>query len=502
VDWGAKPRAYWLVRMAQVQVTPGEDDPTRVDRLLAEAEQVDTAYPLVAAMKSFVADDWNQTVRALEGWNPPTFWEQETAVAFRYAALLNMEKLDEAISALDSDPREFRSAWILLQLAQLLRARAVQGTGDSRLADATRAVEIAIRARNMRRLWRSDSAEAAAVAAEAAVVADDPQQVWTLTRPGPDGEATPSEVADSRVLPVAAMGAVLTGRFAQARELIDSASDGYVRLRIEAELSSADPSHTGTPTAVEAWRATLRAATTDEEKLQTLRGLAMEGTSDHAVLEELSARYPHAVAEIETISTIASVSGPDADERLRALEPRSPLASVRRAELLRHDDPEAAAELLIDANTRWRNPRLLLLALDCYQDAGRWEQADQVAQDALAQIGPRWSGRATILRRLADIQSARNDWPKVEMTCRALLRSTRTTKVPAGHSPTPNTAEAIHNKPGRPSNERRFRRTSPRLFRPGFCSTSHAGMPMPSRWLERHWRCCMRFPTTRTCTRQ
>jgi tetratricopeptide (TPR) repeat protein len=421
VDWGATPRAYWLVRMAQVQMTPGEDDPAPVDRLLAEAEQVEAAYPLVAAMKSFVVEDWNQTVRALEGWNPPTFWEHETAVIFRYAALLSMDKLDEAIIALDSGPSEFRSASILLQLAQLLRTRAVQGTGDSGIADATRAVEIAIRARNMRRLWRSDSAEAVAVAAEAAVVADDHQQVWALTRPAPDGEATPSEAADSRVLPVAAMGAVLTGRFAQARELIDSAPDGYVRLCIEAELASADPSHIGSPTAVEAWRATLRAAATDEEKLRTLRRLAMEGASDRAVLEGLKARYPQAAAEIETLSTIASVSGPDADERLRALETRSPLASVRRAELLRHDDPEGAAELLIDANTRWRNPRLLLLALDCYQDAGRWEQADRVAQDALAQIGPQWSGRATVMRRLADIQSARNDWPKVEMTCRALL---------------------------------------------------------------------------------
>lgn len=421
VDWGATPRAYWLVRMAQIQVTPGVDDLARVDRLLAEAEQVDALYPLVMAMRSFVADDWDQTVRVLEGWNPSTFWEQEMAMVFRCAALVRLEKLDEAISTLDSGPGEFRSASILLQLAQLLRTRAVQGTGDSGVADATRAVEIAIRARNMRRLWRSDSAEAVAVAAEAAVVADDSQQVWTLTRPRPDGEATPSEASDSRVLPVAAIGAVLTGRFARARELIDSAPEGYVRLRIEAELASADPSQTGSLAAVDAWRATLMAATTDEEKLRALRGLAMEGASDHAALEELRARHPHAVTEIETISTIASVSGADADERLRTLEPRSLLASVRRAELLRHEDPEAAAELLIDANTRWRNPRLLLLALDCYQDAGRWEQAGRVAQDVLAQTGPQWSGRATILRRLADIQLARNDWPKVETTCRALL---------------------------------------------------------------------------------
>src|SRR5205807_6491739 len=108
-------------------------------------------------------------------------------------------------------------------------------------------VEVAIRARNLRRIWRSDSAEAVAIAAEAAVIADNPQQVWTLTQPTPDGEATVSEAADPRVLPAAAIGAVLTGRFASARELAQSAPEGYLRLLIKAELASADPTHTGPP---------------------------------------------------------------------------------------------------------------------------------------------------------------------------------------------------------------------------------------------------------------
>lgn len=404
VHWGATPRPFWLVRMAQVQMTPDEDEQPRVDRLLAEAEQVDANYPLVMAMKAIIKNDWSQALRSLEGWSPPTAWEQETALLFRNAALLGMDRLDDAIAALDGISADIRSASASLQLAQLLRTRAVKGTGDSDIADAARAVEVAISARNSRRTWRSDSAEAVAVAAEAAVIAGNHQQVWSLCRPAPDGEATPSEAADPRVLPVAAMGAVLTRRFAQARALLDTAPAGYARLCIEAELASADHSEATSPMAVEAWRATLRAASSDEEKLRALRGLAMEGASDDAALEEFRAHYPDAVTEIETLSTIAAVSGPDSDERLRALEPRSSLASVRRADMLRHDDPEGAAEILIEANTRWRNPRLLLLALDCCQDAGRWEQASQIAQDALTQIGPRWAGRATILRRLIDIQ--------------------------------------------------------------------------------------------------
>jgi hypothetical protein len=107
---------------------------------------------------------------------------------------------------LQAGTTETSSAGLLLQLARLLRARSVLGGGDSRWRDAFRSVEVALRARNLRRSWRGDSAEAVAAAAEAAIIADDPGQVWSLTRPAPDGEATAGEAGDPRVLPLAAMG--------------------------------------------------------------------------------------------------------------------------------------------------------------------------------------------------------------------------------------------------------------------------------------------------------
>jgi hypothetical protein len=421
VDWGALPRAFWLVRLARIQMS--SDDVHCVDRILAEAEKIDPSYPLVAAMRSFESKDWEGTLVALGGWDPVTFWEREGALSFQCGALLALQRIDDLISVLDSALAETPNAKFMLQLSQFLRLRAATGTGDSRLADATRAVEIAIRARNLRRLWRSDSAEAVATAAEAAVIAEDGQQAWALSTPAPDGQATPSEAADPRVLRTAAIGAALTHRLVQARELLESAPEGsFVRLRIEAELASADVSRTDGQTAAEAWRATLRAATTDEEKLHALRALALEGETDRAALEPFKATYPDVVEDIEVLSTINSISGQEADERLRTLENKSPAASVRRAELLRHDDPEAAADILIEASRRWGGyPRLLLMAMDCYQDAGRWEQADNLGRDVLAQAGPRWAGRVTVLRRLVDVQATRGDWQQVEQTCRTLL---------------------------------------------------------------------------------
>ncbi len=48
-------------------------------------------------------------------------------------------------------------------------------------------------------------------------------------------------------------------------------------------------------------------------------------------------------------------------------------------------------------------------------------EAEQVGADTLAQAGPRWAGRTTVLRRLAEIQSTGGQWQRVGQTCRTLL---------------------------------------------------------------------------------
>jgi hypothetical protein len=422
VELGATPRAYWLVRIAQIEVARPECDRTRVDELLAEAGQLDAGYPLTIALRAIVEQKWAGAVRALEGWNPSTPGEKDMALMLHGSSLAALAHVDDAINVFDAGMAAAFSPAIRLQLARLLRVRAAQGTGDSGLADAFRAVELAIQVRNARRTWRGDSAEAAAVAADAAVFADDPNQTWMLTRTVPEGDATPFEAADPRVVDVAVMGAVLTGRFSQARELIESAPAGsYARLRMEAELVNASGPGEDNRAAIEAWRVALAAAATDEQKLEALRGLAVAGATDQAVIDNLRSGYSDAVAEIELLAQIASAAGPDADEQLRALEEQTPLATLRRAELFRPRDPEAAADLLVEANIRWRNPRLLLMAIDCYENAGQPDQAQLLLQQTLTQVGPAWSGRVIALRRLANLQLADCAWAKVVATCGVLL---------------------------------------------------------------------------------
>jgi tetratricopeptide (TPR) repeat protein len=218
------------------------------------------------------------------------------------------------------------------------------------------------------------------------------------------------------------MGAALTGRIDQARELIADAPPGYVRERIRAEIASHPAFHAaGDISVTDAWMSAYHAATSDEEKIYALRGLAIEGGTDHAAMDELRTRHPEAVADIEIQARVMSVDGPTADVQLRAIEARTPLASVRRAELLRVNDPQRAAEVLADASARWSDSRLLLLAIDCYVDAGDWPRASTLADQAITDAGVLWPGRTTVLQRIVQIETALMNWPKVATACRALL---------------------------------------------------------------------------------
>jgi predicted nucleic acid-binding protein/tetratricopeptide (TPR) repeat protein len=394
------------------------EDAQQVRELLDEAEAVDANYPLLIGLRHALAERWQAAEDALALWNPVSAWERDAHANLRGVVLARSGRLDQAIAVLQGAGVQARAAGVLILLAKLLLERAARGSGDSRWADALGAIETALHARNQRRTWRGDSAEAVVVAAEAALAADDPQQAWSITRPSPQGDATEQEAADGRVMLTAAVAAALTGRTDQARELAAETDNAYQRARIEAELASAE---LGGQAAIAAWRRVYRACTSDDQKLHALDQLAKEGFLDHEALDALRAQYPEAVGDIELDHAVMSATGPDADEQLRAWEARSPLASVRRAQLARTDDPRKAAEILSDATARHNDPRLLRLAIDCYTEAGEWKLAEELAEQTLADGGTLWPGRADVLRRLLLITWALREWTKVASTSRNLL---------------------------------------------------------------------------------
>ncbi|MBM0258116.1 hypothetical protein [Micromonospora sp. 4G55] len=420
LNLGVSPRAFWLFRAAQVAWTA--DDADGALAFLDEAQRIDPTYPLSTATRLGHEGRWAEAAVAIAGFNPQTAWERDAAASVTATVFMNLDRLDDAITVLEGVAEKTPWSGVLLHLAQLLRHRSASGAGDSRWKDAARARDLAIRARNLRRLWRGDSAEAIAAAAEAMFIGEDPEAVWAITRPSPEGDATPHEAADSRVLPLAALGAALTGRSTQAQQLAAETNDGFVKLQVEAEILSLHSVDGGRLTSTDAWLRVADAALTDEQQLRALRFLALEGATHQAHADALRQKYPAAMAEIDSIREVASISGPDADSRLRSLEQDLPLASVRRAELIRAaGDLPRAARVLVDAMQRSKDPRLLLMAIDCYMEDGNWPGAREIAQQALTESGMLWPGRATVLRRLVDIQVALHDWSSAMSACRSLL---------------------------------------------------------------------------------
>ncbi|GIG67348.1 hypothetical protein Pen01_36430 [Phytomonospora endophytica] len=419
---GVSSRPYWHFRCAQIVWQVEGEDSNRAAEYLNSALEIDPMYPLVNAALRCHQGAYADASQYLVTWNAATAWEQDAAAGVAASIAWRQGLQDEAILAIERIATSTSHAGLLLQLAQLLRYRSVRGNGDSRWKDAFRALDLALQARNSRRVWRGDSAEAVAAAAQAAIIVDDMPQVWSITRPEPEGTATKAEAGDPRVLPMAAAAAAQTGRLSQAREIADATDDGLAKLLIEAEIASSQSTVGNNNDAIAKWEEVLAASVSDEDKVQALRALALEGSTNQAAIEALKQRQSAAVEEIRLIEQVMTVRGSNADELLRQLESETQLASVRRAELLRADDkPLEAAEVLIDATERWENPRLLSMAIDSYMEAGEWERAAEAAQLVLADSGRLWAGRATVLRRLMVIQEVLKDWPKLAAVCRGLL---------------------------------------------------------------------------------
>lgn len=67
---GVTPRAYWLVRAAQIAALVFGEDATQVQELLDEAQAVDSGYPLLIGLRHSLAQQWQAAESALAPWNP------------------------------------------------------------------------------------------------------------------------------------------------------------------------------------------------------------------------------------------------------------------------------------------------------------------------------------------------------------------------------------------------------------------------------------------------
>lgn len=288
-------------------------------------------------------------------------------------------------------------------LAEHLIARAVLGGTSDMLGDLARAQALAVRARDDRRRWRGESAEAVAIACQAATMAEDYRAALAHGRHGDDGAATAAEAADVRVRAHVGLASIALGLVDPAPDLIGLPE--FDQARLQALL---DRAQGGNPEP--AWRRALAAAENDQQRATALAGLAATGTVDLPGLQDFEVAYPGPGAFVRATVDIARGDAAAAVRRLRAAEGDSPQAALLLAQAQENVGRiQIAAETLTEAARRFSDPSLGLAAVRVHLRLGAHDDAERTAVALLATVPHDWSGRAELLSLAAHGAAGRGD---------------------------------------------------------------------------------------------
>jgi hypothetical protein len=371
---------------------------------LGPLEGVADAY--ARAMIAWLGGDAIRAGRELDGWSPGDRIDRNVRAALRLRlaltptpdAVLTRESIDRALAVTREALRDQWSSGLALSRARLLITRHGRGESPDGGADLRDARELALRARDDRRVYRGDSAEAAALACQAAVMAMDRTGAIQIGTVAPDG-AIPDEADASAVCEYVAIAAITLSRFDVAEDRIARVTEPFARARLDAllaEARGADPQ----PHILRA----LDAATDDQQLAQALHELARVGADHLPRLEELRARHPAEASEIEAVAHLGRGQFEEAIRQLRPRRRESPSAALMLVEAYRKaDDVDACVQTLRDAADDFGDPDLRHNAAEILAGVGRRAEAEQELAALLVSARPDWSGRADALRLAAQL---------------------------------------------------------------------------------------------------
>lgn len=411
IEAGADPRGFWQARRAQG--LSAED----LER--AKAELVDVEHPYAAALRSAFVSDYQTALDQLQAWSPIRQEDQALKALMSARLLSALGRHSEAIAASEAACSQYpESSGLLLVSAEVLLVRAANRESATKLHDAARALELAVRARNLRRAWNGDSTEAAVLALKAANMSGDPERAWRICRASPEGEATQAEAADQRLLAEAAMTAALSGRTKMASNLLPSVTDQFAKAQVQASLAEERGDLEESERHLrQAWDC----AEQDNQQMSALMGLARIGANlpEH---EDLKSQHPKLVGEIESVALVMSQPG-DRLVKLRANAHKSMYLAVELANLLtdqgRHSE---AATTLAKAAEQWGHPNLMSMAADAYLRGGDLDNARRATHSSLTLGGHTWSGRQGAQIRLVRISVDEHRWDLVAEAARGLVQ--------------------------------------------------------------------------------
>jgi nucleoside phosphorylase/tetratricopeptide (TPR) repeat protein len=422
-EFGGPEAPKWMARAALSAAS--QDQHERARELIARARELaGGSHPFVSVIEAAfeVADsgDISHASRVLEaaeahGGDDPVVQMMRGRALFMLKRRADALAVYEAV--LEDHPAHTAAA---LGAAEALFARCAMDESESPVRDLERARELALQARDLRRGWRGDSAEAIALAAKVAIYSGDLDSVLKVALTPPEGEATQAESQHPEVLSQASRAFLFKGDTQRALELAEKIPDEVERELAQGECFRYIPD--SDDLAQGAYERALEAAADDSQRVQAYFGLAKLGKWPLAGVERLAEHDPELVDMIAAEADLAQGNTRAAIKRYREWWKQSPRALEGLVNVyLDNDRVDEAVEALRDGAGRHRNPELRVRAARVLVSAKRYEDAEAEAKRAMDAL-PAGSRQHRELRKLrVQLAAWLERWPEVEEQARAGL---------------------------------------------------------------------------------
>lgn len=332
-----------------------------------------------------------------------------------------IDRPEEAISTLQTllSQRPNVTSTLLL-LARLLVDRAGSERSESRYVDLKAAFDLCIRARDERRRWRGDSAEAAALAAEIAFNLSQPHDVLRLGLPSPEGEATEAEASHAQLVSLVALAAIASNRADLAQTLLDRIEPGPYKNLVQGWLYEHDGE---VERARREYHQAYDAASEPADRHRVQIALALSGEWPLPDWDELREADPVQADELAALSEAARGLHEQAHQRLRRHIHTSRTSALLTADLLEESgDNEGAVRVLEQARSRFHDASFLVRAASLLYKVDL-SRAEAMALRALAELPEGSADRRTMQRLLIQCAADAGDWVAVENQARSAIAS-------------------------------------------------------------------------------
>ncbi len=409
----------WTARAALAAA--GDDRPEKATDLVERARQAAMdPHPFVdviaAAIEASAGGDPAAVIEAAEAYTG----DDALVKMMEGLALSTLGRRADALevfeSAFENHPANTAAA---VELARLLLARYLKDESENPIADLERARELALQARDLRRGWRGDSAEAAALAAQASSFAGDLEGVSRISLPPPEGEATETEAASDDVRIQAAYAALHAGDAQRGLELAERISDPLERDLVQADCFKSLPG--SEDLAKDRYLRALEEAAGSHKRIRAYFGLAELGEWPLPGLEEVAEQDPTVHDLIVAEAELARGDTEGAIRRYRKWRDSSTALDALVDAYLRDERVDDAVEALRDGATRHNNLGLRVRAARVLNSFGRYEDAESEARRAMDAVPAGCRAHRELRKLRVELAGRLGNWSGVEEQARAGL---------------------------------------------------------------------------------